>query len=180
MNRAILAFLVAVNPAAAARAFTRDRRPDRPAAVAAGAVVAVAILAALAAGAETLLDVLDLSSGTFRLGAGVVVSVTGLRWLVLDPSEGVTEPDGGRALAGFVAFPTLLTPGAAVLAISVRLSDGPGTAIVGAAVGAGAGAAALLLRRRFPPIVSAALVRAIGAAAVVIGIGIGVDGVQTM
>ncbi len=180
MTSAILAFLVAVNPAASARAFTRDRRPDRPVAIAIGAAIAVAILVALAAASETLLDALDLSAGTFRLGAGVVVAVTGLRWLVLGPSEGVAEPDSGRALSGFVAFPTLLTPGAAVLAVTVRLSDGLGTAVVGASVGAAAGAAALLWRRRVPVVIGAALVRIIGAAAVVIGIGIGVDGVQTM
>lgn len=180
MTNAIIAFVLAVNPAAAARAFSRDRRPDRPLAISLGWAVAVGVLAVLAATSGPLLDVLDLSEGTFRLGAGVVVGALGLRWLVLGTSDGVAEPDTDRALAGFVAFPTLLTPGAAVLAVSVGAVDGVVSAVVGAAVGTGAGAVTVWLRHRLSQTVLAALVRMIGAGAVLIGIGIGIDGVQTM
>lgn len=180
MTAAIVAFLLAVNPAAAARAFTRDRRPDRPVPITIGWAVAMAVLAALAAASGPMLDALDLSDGTFRLGAGVVVGAVGLRWLVFGAPDGVPEPDTSGALAGFIAFPVLLTPGAAVLAVSVSAGDGFATAAAGAAAGTAVGALTVLLRRRLPQSVLAALVRLLGAGAVVIGIGVAVDGVQTM
>lgn len=180
MTIAIIAFVLAVNPAAAARAFSRDRRPDRPLAISVGWAIAVGVLAVLAAASGPLLDVLDLSEGTFRLGAGVVVGALGLRWLVLGTADPVAEPDTDGALAGFVAFPTLLTPGAAVLAVSVGAGEGAITAVVGAAVGTAAGAITVWLRHRLSQTLLGATVRMIGAGAVLIGLGIGVDGVQTM
>lgn len=180
MTAALIAFIVAVNPGAAARAFTRDRRPDRPVALAMGWALATAVLVALAAASGPVLDAADLSTGTFRLGAGVVVGALGVRWLFLGGPDGIAEPDADRALAGYVAFPVLLTPAAAVLAVSIGAVDGVVTAAVGAAAGTAIGALGLFLRRRIPSSVLAGLVRVVGAGAIVVGVDLGYDGVSIM
>ena len=119
MIAAIVAFLAACNPAAALVALAHDRRTDRPIPVLAGAAAALAALVVAGAASQPILDVLDVNLGTFRVGAGAVLVVSGLRWLFAGAPRDAIEPDTDLRLAGFVAFPTLLTPAAAVLAVSV-------------------------------------------------------------
>lgn len=180
MTFALLGFLATVNPAASAAALARGLRADRPGPVAAGTVVAFGLLAALSVLADPMLDALDINLGTYRLGAGVVVTVAGLRWLAAGPVATVEEPASDRSLAGFVAFPVLLTPGAAALAVSVGAGDGVLTAVIGAAVGVTAGGAAVHFRRALPEWVVGGLVRFLGAAAAVIGVIVAVDGIRTL
>lgn len=180
MITAALALLVAVNPAAASLALARDWRTDRPMPVLAGTVVAGLVLAALAGLADPILDALDVNLGTFRLGAGVVLTVAGLRWLAVGTPAGTQEPLNDARLAGFVAFPILLTPGAAVVAVSVGAEDGLAVAAAAVAVAVVVGGIGVYFRRRIPELLAQGLVRVLGAGAVVTGIVIAVDGVRTL
>lgn len=180
MTLAILGFLATVNPAAAALALYRDRRTDRPRSVAAGVVLAGAVLVALAAAAGPLLDLLDIDLGTYRLGGGVVITVVGLRWLVAGAVPACEEPDDDRRLAGFVAFPVLLTPGAVVLSVSVGAEHGAVGAAVAAVIAVVLAGLGLYLRRSLPHLLMIGLVRLLGAAATVIGIVVAIDGIRTL
>lgn len=180
MTLAILGFLATVNPAAAAIALVRDRRTDRPRSVAAGVLAAGAVLVILGAAAGPLLDLLDVTLGTYRLGAGVVIAVAGLRWLVAGAAEPSEEPDDDRRLAGYVAFPVLLTPGAVVLSVSVGAEHGAAGTAVGAVLAVVLAGLGLYLRRSLPHLLMAGLVRLLGAGATIIGVAVAVDGIRTL
>lgn len=180
MTLAILGFLATVNPAAAALALVRDRRTDRPRSVAAGVVLAGIVLVTLAAAADPILDLVDINLGTYRLGAGVVIAVAGLRWLVAGAVNPCEEPDDDRRLAGFVAFPVLLTPGAVVLSVSVGAEHGAAGGAIGAVLAVVLAGVGLYLRRSLPHLLMMGLVRMLGAAATVIGIIVAVDGIRTL
>lgn len=180
MILALLGFLAAVNPAAAAVALVRDRRTDRPRSVTAGTLVALVLLVALAAASDPILDVLDVNLGTYRLGAGIVLALAGVRWLVAGPVAAVAEPEEDRRLAGFVAFPVLFTPGAAALAVSVGAEHGTAVAASTAAVAVVLGGLGLYLRRSLPHLLMNGLVRMLGAMATVVGVIVAVDGVRTL
>ena len=180
MTLAILGFLATVNPAAAALALVRDRRTDRPRSVVAGVVLAAIVLVTLAAAADPILDLLDINLGTYRLGAGVVIAVAGLRWLVAGAVTPCEEPDDDRRLAGFVAFPVLLTPGAVVLSVSVGAEHGAAGAAIGAVLAVVLAGVGLYLRRALPHLLMMGLVRMLGAAATVTGIVLAVDGIRTL
>ena len=180
MTLALLGLLATVNPAAAALAMVRDRRTDRPTSVAAGTAVAALVLVAIGAAADGVLDALDVSLGTYRLGAGVVIAVAGLRWLAVGAAAPVEEPDDDRRLAGFVAFPVLLTPGAAAIALSVGAEHGTAATATAAVVAVGLGGLGIYLRRSVPHLLALGLVRLLGAIAVVVGVIVSVDGIQTL
>lgn len=180
MILALLGFLSTVNPAAAAVALVRDRRTDRPRSVTAGTAFALVLLVALAAASEPILDVLDIGLGTYRLGAGIVIAMTGVRWLVAGPVTPVPEPEDDRRLAGFVAFPVLFTPGAAVLAVSVGAEHGTAVATWTAAVAVVLGGLGLYARRALPHLLMNGLVRFLGAVATVVGVIVAVDGIRTL
>lgn len=180
MTLAFLGLIATVNPAAAALAMVRDRRTDRPASVAAGTAVAALVLAAIAAASTPILDALDVSLGTYRLGAGAVVAVAGLRWLAVGAAPTVEEPDDDRRLAGFVAFPVLLTPGATALVLSVGAEHGTATAATAAGVAVVLSGLGIYLRRSIPHLLALGLVRLLGGAAVVVGVIVSVDGIQTL
>lgn len=180
MITAGIAFLVAVNPGAAAVALARDWRTDRPAPVALGTGLAVVLIAALAGLADPVLDALDINLGTYRLGAGVVVAVAGLRSLVERARRGADEPTTDVRLAGYVFFPTLVTPGAAVLSISVGAEEGLLTAALAAAIAIVAGGLGVYYRRRIPALLAGALTRLLGAGAVIVGVALAFDGIKTL
>ena len=180
MIPALLTLLVALNPAAASVALGRDWRTDRPVPVALGSLAAAGVLVALAAAADPILDALDVNLGTYRLGAGVVVAVLGLRWLAVGAPSGTEEPATDLRLGGFVAFPTLLTPAAAVIALSVGAEHGTGVAAVAAAVAVLLGGLGVYYRRRIPALLAQGLVRLLGAGAVVVGVIVAIDGIRTL
>ena len=180
MTLALLGLIATINPAAASLALVRDRRTDRPASVATGAAVAAVVLVALAAASGPVLDALDVNLGTYRLGAGVVIVVAGLRWLVMGAVPPVEEPEGDRRLAGFVAFPVLITPGATALALSVGAEHGTARAAIAVGVAVVLGGVGVYLRRSIPHLLALGLVRLLGAAATVVGVIVAVDGIRTL
>lgn len=180
MITAVLALIVAVNPAAASIALERDWRTDRPVPVAAGSLVAAAVLVVLAAASDPILDGLDVNLGTFRLGAGVAVTVAGLRWLAAGAPAETGEPMTDARLGGFVAFPTLITPSAAVLAVSIGAEEGVLVTAVAIAVAIVLGGLGVYYRRRIPAILTHGAVRFLGAGAVVVGVIVAIDGIRTL
>lgn len=180
MTLALIGLLAAVNPAAAAATIARDRRTDRPVPVGIGVAAAVVALAVLAAVSDTVLEALDVNLGTYRLGAGVVLVFAGIRWLVTGTGAPATEPETDLGLAAFVTFPTLVTPGAAALAISIGAEHGVGRVAVGAAVAAVLGGLGVFRRRTLPPAMIAGAVRFLGGVTAVIGVILAVDGVKTL
>lgn len=180
MLTALIAFIIAGNPASALSALGQDWRTDRPIPVLAGALAAVGTLVGLAAASEQILELLAVNLGTYRVGAGVVVALAGLRWLLLGSPKPAEEPATDFRLGGYIFFPTLITPAVAVLAVAIGAEDGTAVAAVGAAVTVILGAAAVYQRRRVPFALGGALVRVVGAGGVVVGVGLVVDGIKTL
>ena len=93
---------------------------------------------------------------------------------------GTTEPNTDARLAGFVFFPTLMTPGAAVLAVSVGAERGSAVAAIAVAIAVIVGGFGVYYRRRVPELLAQSLVRLFGAGGVVIGVILAVDGLRTL
>jgi small neutral amino acid transporter SnatA (MarC family) len=134
---AFLAFalVAAVNPCR-----LRLVLPERRGAVALGALLALGAFAAIAALGGPLLDALDISPESFRLGAALVLALEGARALVF--ARPAAEPELAGLKAGLVpvAFPLLLGPGVVALAVAAG-----GDTVEAEAVGALALALALTL-----------------------------------
>lgn len=181
---AVLGLVALVNPAAAATALgpadPGAHRRLAPGAVVVGAAVALGVLVALAASAEAVLDTLDINVGTYRLGSGVVAVAVGLRWLVAGPATPALWPSTSGGVAGLVAFPTMLTPGAVTFAVSRGAGDELAETVVAAVLALALGAAAIVGRRVEHDGAWVAGVRLLGAVAVVVGVIDAVDGMKTL
>jgi small neutral amino acid transporter SnatA (MarC family) len=170
----LLAFGAAVNPCR-----TRLALPGSRAALVLGSLVALAAGAALAVAGDVLLEALDVSPESFRLAAGLVLTLEGLRALVLPrPAEEPELPGLGAALVP-VAFPLLLQPGVVVLALAAG-ADG----VVGEGIGALAVALLLVGLARLVPLgargegLFAAGARILGALEIVAGAALAVDAIR--
>jgi small neutral amino acid transporter SnatA (MarC family) len=97
--------------------------PRRRATVALGALAALAAGAVLALVGGVLLDALDVSPESFRLAAGAVLAVEGVRTLVWPRPTAEPELPGLAAALVPVAFPLLLQPGVVVLALAAGGDD---------------------------------------------------------
>ena len=109
-------------------------RPVRLPVALGGAAIALIVLLPIAAFADPLLDLVDISPATARIATGLLLVVTGIL-LVGWPMPG-PEPSlpGHRAALVPVAFPTLLTPGLALLALTASADHSALTALVVLAV----------------------------------------------
>jgi small neutral amino acid transporter SnatA (MarC family) len=125
----LFAFAAAANPCR-----TRLALPGSRAALALGSLIAVAVGAALVAVGGVLLDALDVSPESFRLAAGLVLTLEGLRALVQPRPAAEPELPGLGAALVPVAFPLLLQPGVVVLALAAGGDDVGGEAIGALAV----------------------------------------------
>ena len=169
--RALAAFLVAVNPAAIAASL--------PASVATRAIVTAALLSAAvvtlaAVLSEPVLDLLDVSAPTFRVAAGAVLAVAGIRWVVVGARPTVQEDASALAL-----LPLFLAPQVVAVAITVGVDDGVATAALAGAAALFAAVVAALWRGRGLTWWSWSA-RLIGVAGVAIGLALVVDGVKTV
>lgn len=112
------AFLAAVNPSR-----VRLALPERRATVALGALVALGAVAAIAAIGGPLLDAVDISPESFRLGAALVLALEGSRAVLFGRPGAEPELAGLLAAVVPVAFPLLLTPGVVALAVAAGGDD---------------------------------------------------------
>jgi small neutral amino acid transporter SnatA (MarC family) len=131
MTFAFLAFalVAAVNPCR-----VRLALPERRAAVALGALLALATVAAIAAVGGALLDALDVSPESFRLGAALVLALEGARALVAGRPGAEPELAGLGAALVPVAFPLLLSPGVVALAVAAGGDDVEAELLAAAAI----------------------------------------------
>jgi small neutral amino acid transporter SnatA (MarC family) len=165
---AVLAVLAAWNPPATAISLGS---PSRGRAV--GLAVAAAVGIALAAFGETLLDLLDLTTPTFRTAAGVVVAVSGAAH-VWGRTAIPVEGDGvfGGAVAGLYPAPVFAAIAAGV--------DAAWLPAAGAVVASAALSWWLATRAGDDRAVTSWAVRLVGAVAVLIGVAMVVSGVRTV
>jgi small neutral amino acid transporter SnatA (MarC family) len=167
----VFALVAAVNPCR-----LRLVLPRRREAVALGTLLALGAFAAIAALGGELLDALDISPESFRLGAALVLGLEGARAFVF--ARPAAEPELAGLKAGLVpvAFPLLLTPGVVALAVV----DG----VEAEAVGALALALALVLGTTLLPrgnradALLAAGGRLLGALELVAGVALAVDALR--
>ncbi len=174
----VLAVFAAVNPLAVAVAlWPRERRLTM--AVAAGITCAVAV--GFAAVSGPALDALDVTPGTFRVAAAIVLGLAAARWLVVGaPSvaaDGVADGPGRVAVP--LLIPALVTPQLAMVSVSVGAAEG--VAVVAAAAAASlalAWVAAIVTKRHHAG--WAAGGRLVAALAMAVAIALAVDGVKTV
>jgi small neutral amino acid transporter SnatA (MarC family) len=173
----LLALLAAVNPLAVAVAlWPRERRLT----AAAAAAIACAVAVVCAGVSEPILDALDVTLGTFRVSAAVVLGLAGARWLIAGAPD--VAADGPAAGPGRVwvplLIPVLVTPQLVMVSVSVGADDG-------VAVVAGCAAAsfvlawvAMVVPKRHRATWTAGM-RLVAALAVAVALGLAVDGVRT-
>jgi small neutral amino acid transporter SnatA (MarC family) len=144
--------------------------------VAGGVTIAVgAVLASLASG---LLDQLDVSAPTFRLGAGLVIAVVGVHDLAAGAPK--LEPSLRGWRAGFVplAFPLLVNPAFGAAALMAGADHGVATPVVATLVGVAI--LVVLSTTAAHARVLRGVGRIVGAAMIILGIALAVDGVFSL
>jgi small neutral amino acid transporter SnatA (MarC family) len=132
----VVAYLGGFNPARARLSVPEtDGLRARPGVLAAGSLLAFGAVAALAGWSGPILEALETSPETFRLAAGIMAGLTVALFIVWP--RPATEPElaGWKAALWPVAFPRLVTPVIATLALSTGASDGVPGSLIGAAVG---------------------------------------------
>ena len=176
--RSLLALLAAVNPMAVAVAlWPRERRTT----MAAAAAVAVAVAVVCAGVSDPILDALDVTLGTFRVAAAVVLGIAGARWLIVGaPGVAGEGPAGGpgRVLIPLL-IPVLLTPQLVMVSVSVGADDGVAAVAVGTAVSLALAWLATIVTKRHH-VAWTAGVRMVAALAIVVALILAVDGVKTV
>ena len=171
----LAAYLGAVNPPRIRPGLARAGDRGEPGPLLFGALIAAGFGLLLVLGANTILDALDITDETWRLGAGVVAGLAGARVLIA-PKLGELPAAMGNGLLP-ISFPLLLTPPLVVLAVLFGATE-PFTAAWGLlVVGLAAGVAAGELRMRTPGL-WLALARLFGAVLVVLGIALVVAGIR--
>lgn len=157
--------------------------PTRAAMFAAGMAVALGVVGLLGALHEPLLDALDVEPETFRVAAGVIAALGGLR-VVAAPRRTAPAPNGWAGALVPLAFPLLLTPELAALSVSYGADEGVGVTLSALAVAGLAGwAAGTLLagtRDAWHRTLVAGAARFAGAVLAVAGVGLVVDGVRSI
>ncbi len=176
--RALLALLAAVNPLAVAVAlWPRERRSTM--AVAAAIACAVAIVSAVVSG--PILDALDVTPGTFRVAAGLVLGLAGARWLITGAPSVAAEGTAGGAgrIAVPLLFPVLVTPQLVMVSMSTGADHGTAVVAAGAAGSLAVAWAVAVVRKRHQAGWTAG-VRLVAALAVTVALALVVDGIKTV
>ena len=175
---ALLSMVLVINPIGVGRAAVwadRDgawRTTTAP--ILAAAAAALAVLGLLTA---PILDLIDVTTPTFRLSAALVMGVTGLVWM-LKPTRPVT--DLGDANAWTVLGATmLLTPGPVFTAMAANGDGGTVAGLVSVGVAMVLVAAAVLGRRITDPMAAWAA-QLTGSGAVITAVAIGLDAARTV
>lgn len=135
----------------------------------------VLVLAGLLA--APILRAADLSTPTFRLGAALVVGLTGAKWM-LSPATPITHVETDRESATTLTT-LLLTPGPVLAAMTANSDGGTLAGLVSVVVAVAATLVLLLL----PPLgetSSAAATRFVGALALVVAVATGINSARTV
>lgn len=133
-----IAYLATVNPLR-----TRVGLPEsdggrgRMSVLALGAVIALGGVLALAGWSGPILDALEVSPETFRLAAGIVITVAAM--VLLARPRPATEPEASGAKAALwpVAYPRLLSAEVVALALTTGTKEGVVATLVAAAIAFG-------------------------------------------
>ncbi|NQV05606.1 hypothetical protein HQ535_03575 [bacterium] len=147
--------------------------------VATGGVLALGAFWLLAGVSGPLLEALEITPETFRIAAGLVVVVGGVRSFVKEIPHEEPVPEGPIAALWPVAFPRLITPSAFLLAISAGSTEGVVATMV--AVVAAVAILVALFPVRTDGLAGRVLVavgRIVAVLAVVAGIFLMVDGIR--
>jgi small neutral amino acid transporter SnatA (MarC family) len=110
----------------------------RAAALLPGALIGLAAAVGLAVLSGPLLDALEITPETFRIAAGLVAAVAGIRSLVWTRPAGEPQFEDWRAALWPVAFPRVLTPEVAAFALTAGSLEGVLPTAGGLAVALGA------------------------------------------
>lgn len=137
MNAAlvILILIAVVNPARARWALPPREGRELTREVGSGALAVAMAAVTLALLATTIVDLFGVSNPSFRLGAGAVMLVAGLRTMAVGPAKWPEAQAGGWTWLAPVAFPVLFTPELAAAAVSYAADEGATAVIVGLVVG---------------------------------------------
>jgi small neutral amino acid transporter SnatA (MarC family) len=168
---ALVAFLVAVNPPVIAAALPRTVAMR---AIAIAALISTALLILAAVLSEPVLDLLDVSAPTFRVAAGAVLGVAGVRWVIVG-----AKPMDDESPRAVTLLPRFFTPPLLAIAITVGADDGVVTAAVAGAVALAAAVVAAMWRGQGLAWWSWSA-RLVGLAGVAVGLSLVVDGVKTV
>lgn len=176
--RSLLALFAAVNPLAVAAAlWPRERRLT----MAAAAAIAFAVAVVCAGVSDPILDALDVTLGTFRVAAAVVLGLAGARWLIAGaPTVAADGPSGGPGrVAVPLLIPVLLTPQLVMVSVSVGADEGVTVVAAGAAVSLALAWVAVVVSKRHRAGWTAGL-RLVAALGIAVALGLAVDGVRTV
>jgi small neutral amino acid transporter SnatA (MarC family) len=155
---------------------------DDTATVGLGAIGAGVVLVLFGIVATPLLDAMDVSAPNLRIGLGLVLAVVSVHDLVRRPPARGAALAGRRAAIVPVAFPVLLRPEVALVALALGADHGVAVTVLGAvlAMGSVTGWHALATPRTAQPVfrrVERGLGLVASAVAAVLALAIAADGV---
>ncbi len=130
-----LAAVCATNPFRVA-ACAPTRADIRRKAIAVATALSLVAVGSLAVLSEVILEWLNVSGSSSQIAAGAAVLLVGIRDLFMQPPSPEPGLKGWRAGIVPMAFPVILTPALAILAISASSERGTATAVgvIGAAI----------------------------------------------
>lgn len=170
-------YLAAVNPARLRPALPDGNDSSRWFSIIGGAVLTLGVGIGLVAWSTNLLDALDITPETWRIAAGVIATVVGLRGLALPDRAAEPELGGKWAAVVPVAFPLLITPELVAL-ISIFGATEPATrSLGGLALALAIGAATALVAHRRPGLWLAGA-RLFAAVLILVGLAMVVEGIR--
>jgi small neutral amino acid transporter SnatA (MarC family) len=168
---ALIAFLVAVNPPVIAAALPRAVAMRT---IAIAALLSTGLLVLAAVLSEPVLDLLDVSAPTFRVAAGAVLAVAGIRWAIVG-----ARPMDDKEPRAVTLLPRFFTPQLLAIAITVGVDDGAITTTLAGAAALLAAVVAAVWRGRGLAWWSWSA-RLVGLGGVAVGLALVVDGVKTV
>ena len=175
---ALVSMALVVNPIGVGRAATwGPRDADWRTTVAPILAAAAAALAGLGLLTAPILDLIDVTTPTFRLSAALVMGVTGLVWM-LRPIRPVTELGHGSPWT-LLGLTMLLTPGPVFTAMAANGDGGTVAGLVSVGVAMLLVAAAVLGRRLTDP-AAAWAAQLTGSGAAIVAVAIGLDAARTV
>jgi small neutral amino acid transporter SnatA (MarC family) len=182
MNGILLgvAYLATINPLRTRLGLPEsDDGRGRMSVVVLGAVLALGGVTALAGWSGPILDALEVSPETFRLAAGIVISVAAMVTLARPRPADEPEARGLTAAVWPVAYPRLLSAEVVALALTTGTKEGVAATLVAAAVAFGATVAlGWLPRTDFTDRVLVNTGRVVTVALVIVAVFLMVDGIR--